>query len=127
MTDQSSLSEIQEVIQSYLDGIHFGRVEDLKRAMHPDCRMISLSKGTYTNTDMATYFEAVANRQSPNAVGEPREDRILEISALDDHISTVRLECLVLGKACRDTLTLIRANNSWSIISKVFSFEHRIA
>lgn len=127
MEDNSTISEIQEVIQKYLDGIHFGRVEDLQRAMHPDCRMISLSEGTYANTDMATYFQVVANRQSPHAVGEPREERVLEISAPDDNIATVRLECLVLGKACRDTLTLLRMNNNWSIISKVFSFEQRTA
>lgn len=127
MTDQSSLSEIQAIIHLYLDGIHFGRVEDLKRVMHPDCRMISLSEGAYANTDMTTYFEAVANRQSPYAAGEHREERILEILAPDDCIATVRLECLVLGKACRDTLTLIRADNSWSIIAKVFSFEQRKA
>ncbi|MEL7454695.1 MAG: nuclear transport factor 2 family protein [Pseudomonadota bacterium] len=127
MADDSPISEIQVVIQHYLDGIHFGRVEDLQRAMHPDCRMISLSDETYAKTDMATYFQVVANRQSPHAVGEPREERVLEISAPDDNIATVRLECLVLGKACRDTLILIKADNNWSITSKVFWFEQRTA
>lgn len=132
MTDQrdpliSQIAAIEVVIHDYLDGIHFGDLAKLRHVMHADCRMISVSKETYANTDMETYFEAVESRRSPHEVGEPREDRILEISGPDDRVATVRLECLVLGKACHDTLTLMRTGNRWSIISKVFSYERRAA
>lgn len=125
MTGQAVLSELQAVAQQYLDGIHHGDVDLLKRVMHPDCRMVCHGQGDYSNIGMAEYFTAVAGRQSPQELGEPRLEEVLAISQVDGQLATIRLRCLVLGKYCEDALTLVSHGGKWRIISKVFTYRPR--
>lgn len=118
-----AFAQIELVIADYLDGIHFGDLAKLRRAMHPDCRMIALSGDEYAITGMEEYFTAVANRKSPAEIGEPRMDSVEAIDVSRAPVAVVTLRCLVLGKACADTLTLIEHDSEWKIISKVFSYE----
>lgn len=123
MTATSTLSQIARVIADYLDGIHFGDLAKLRRAMHPECRMVALNGEAYTNTDIEEYFAAVANRKSPAEIGEPRTDSVEAIDVSRTPVAVVTFRCLVLGKDCADTLTLIEQGDEWQIISKVFSYE----
>ena len=119
----NALAQIELVIADYLDGIHFGDLAKLRRAMHPDCRMIALSGETYASTGMEDYFAAVADRNSPSEIGERRVDSVDAVDVSRAPIAVVTLRCLVLGKACEDTLTLIEHHGEWQIISKVFSYK----
>ena len=123
MKSQSAISDIQTVIQLYLDGIHDGNVEHLQRAMHPDCRMVCPSHDDYVNIGMSEYFDLVASRESPRHVGESRADEVLTITQVNGEVALVHLRCLVLGKLSEDALILLRHEGSWRIISKVFSYE----
>lgn len=124
MTNQiDEFGKITDVVRDYLDGIYEGSIKKLKRSLHKDARMISLSKGAYSNIGMNEYFEIVRNRRSPSQLNEKRMDKLLSISLKPEGTACVELECLVLGKYCLDTLTLINAENQWLIVSKVFAYE----
>ena len=115
--------KIIDLVQDYLDGIYEGAVEKLKSVMHQDARMISLSEDSYSNIGMDEYFDIVEKRRSPKESNERRMDKLLSINAKPEGTACVELECLVLGKYCKDTLTLVKVQNQWQIVSKVFAYE----
>lgn len=122
MGKDQKFSEINRVVEQYLDGIHYGDPKKLQAAMHDDCRMITVSSGDYLNISMEDYFEIVRSRASPFVSGENNIDCVTNISFLNSDVATVNLECLVLGKFCKDALTLIKNDGHWKIISKVYSY-----
>ena len=74
---------------------------------------------------MAEYFPIVDKRPSPASRGEARNDRIVSIEFGGPVTAFARVECSIGAKFFTDFLTLIRSDDEWRIISKVFHYDLR--
>jgi Putative lumazine-binding len=116
-------AEIAEVVQVYLDGLHHSDTGRLARAFHPKAIYVCAVERPFVHLSVAEYFPIVDRRPSPASRGEPRRDRIISIEIAGPVTAFVRLECAIGPKHFIDLLTLIRVDDRWQIISKVFHYD----
>ena len=123
MSTAGPFAEIAAVLADYFDGLYFSDSDRLGRAFHPDAQYVCASDGTLTRLSMAEYFPIVRVRPSPACRSEPRADRIVSIEFAGPVTAFVRAECAIGPKRFTDLLTLIRLDDEWRIIAKVFHFD----
>lgn len=115
------LAAIQQVIQTYFDGLYEGDVAKLGSAFHPVSHLYSAdSKGGVNDLPREQWFEAVKKRPSGAAQGLPRDDRILMIDQSGPETAFVKVACQLPPRYFTDYLVLNRTNEGWKIVSKVF-------
>ncbi len=115
--------EIIDVLQLYFDGLHFSDTSRLGRAFHPLANYVCAVESPLVQLGMGQYFPIVDRRPSPASLGEPRRDRIVSIEMAGPVTAFARLECAIGPKRFIDLLTLIRVDERWQIISKVFHYD----
>lgn len=123
MSTTGPIAEIAAVMADYFDGLYFSDTARLARAFHPEAQYVCASDGTLTRLSMAEYFPIVQARPSPASRSEPRADRITSIELAGPVTAFVRAECAIGPKRFTDFLTLIRLDDEWRIIAKVFHFD----
>ena len=119
----SRYAEIAAVLSDYFDGLYHSDTSRLARVFHPRAQYVCATEGTLTQLAMDEYFPIVDQRASPASRGEPRFDRILSIEFAGSVTAFVRAECAIGPKHFTDFLTLIRIDDGWRIIAKVFHFD----
>ena len=114
---------VTETLQTYLDGLYHSDTTRLRRALHVDARYVSATGDDLVSLSMADYLPIVDARPSPASRNDPRSDQITEIQFAGPKTAFVRLNCSVGERYFTDFLTLIRVDNRWQIISKVFHYD----
>jgi 4-oxalocrotonate tautomerase len=121
----ASYAAITQVLAEYFDGLHYSDSERLSRVFHPQAHYVCPTENALVYRTMAEYFPIVDARPSPASRGESRHDRIISIELGGPSLAFVRAECSIGPKLFTDFLTLIRTDDRWQIISKVFHFDPR--
>jgi hypothetical protein len=67
----STHGEVARIIDAYFDALFNGDVERLRGTFHPRAILSGEVKGAPYHKTVDEYLSAVANRQSPRALGEP--------------------------------------------------------
>ena len=119
----NAIAEITELLQTYFDGLYHSDTERLGRAFHPDARYVTMTGGEYLHLDMPSYFAIVDKRPAPASRGEERHDIIREIQIAGPETAFARVNCAIGERHFTDFLTLVRGENGWRIIAKVFHFD----
>jgi hypothetical protein len=114
---------IVETLQLYLDGLHYSDSARLRRAFHPEASYVCALETPLLHLSMDEYFPIVDRRPSPASRGEIRRDRIVSIEQAGPVTAFARLECAIGPKHFTDFLTLIRVDDRWQIIAKVFHYD----
>nr|WP_298897723.1 nuclear transport factor 2 family protein [uncultured Altererythrobacter sp.] len=113
---------IEELIQDYLDALHLCDTELLSRVMHPRAVYATADEEPALIRSMDEYLPVVAARQSPLSLGEQRNGEIESIDLAGENTALVRLRCSLNGRHHTDFLSLIKEDDRWQIIAKVFQF-----
>lgn len=113
-------SEILGVLKNYFDGIHNGDVALLKTAFHPQATLFGDINGAFYCKTLDDYLLAVAERKSPNELGESYQMKPLSIEVLDS-IAFAKTHCVMLGFNYYDYLSLLRVEGRWFITGKLFT------
>ncbi|MEO1251339.1 MAG: nuclear transport factor 2 family protein [Pseudomonadota bacterium] len=116
----SALSEIENVIEEYLDGLHRADTERLKSVLHPKAVYGTADEATPLIRGMDEYFAEVAKRVSPASQGEKRNGVIDRIDIAGENTANARVRCTMNGRDFVDFLSFIRTEGEWRILSKVF-------
>lgn len=115
--------EVAAALGDYFDGLYHSDTARLARIFHPLAHYVCASEGTLTHLTMDRYFPMVDARPSPASRAEPRADRIVSIEFAGPVTAFVRAECAIGPKHFTDLLTLVRLDDRWQIVSKVFHFD----
>ena len=118
----SAIAEITQVMQSYFTGLYHADSNRLRRVFHPHLAYVCATEGDELYLDLDTYMARVDQRQRPAARGEARQDEILDVSFAGERLAHVRARMTMMGRTYHDELTLIRHDNAWRIVTKVFSY-----
>lgn len=114
---------VVEVLETYLDGIHLGDTQRLRRALHPRAHYVCATQAELVYMAMEEYFEMVERRPSPASRNEARRDAIVSIEFAGPNTAVARVNCAIGPKYFTDVLALIYTGPRWQIISKVFHYD----
>lgn len=113
---------VLELLQRYFDGLYHGDAEALARVFHPQASYASATEGALVHLDMARYLPIVARRPSPASRDETRADEVLSIDFIGPTAALAKVRCRIGPKHFTDLLSLVRIDQRWQIIAKVFDF-----
>jgi Putative lumazine-binding len=116
-------SAVSGALQDYFDGLYESNTEKLARVFHPLAIYACATETPFLYRTMPEYFPIVDRRPSPASRGEPRRDRILSIAFAGPNTAIVEAECAIGPKRFTDLLTMVRVDERWQIIAKVFHYE----
>lgn len=112
--------DILQVLNKYFDALYECDVEKLSFVFHPQAIYATADETPFLYRTMEDYLPVVAARQSPASRGEPRRDYVDEIQFAGENTAFTRVRCSIGERDFVDFLTLVRVNNRWQVIAKVF-------
>ena len=116
-------ASIEATLQEYFDGLHHSDTDRLRRVFLPKAVYASATGGELVHLTMDEYFPIVDAWPSPASRHEPRRDRVVSIEQVGPVTAVARVECAIGSKRFDDVLTLVRLDDRWQIIAKVFHYE----
>jgi hypothetical protein len=123
MADARTYTEIADVVKTYVEGMCQNEPAKLRAAMHENSSIIGHYGGAL-EWDNRDAFIAAVNE----AVSTPDPSPWHAISAISivGDVAVVQVEDIWLGMYFDDTLTLLRHEDRWIIVSKVFFHRSKV-
>ena len=112
--------EIEKVIRTYFDLLYKGDKDLIETVFLPEANVSSLSNGKIVKIDMDGFRKRIAERQSPESIGERRDDKIISIDISSPTTAMAKVNCNILHNNYIDYLSFFKVSGKWKIISKVF-------
>jgi hypothetical protein len=111
---------IIKLLDDYFEVIHAQDLELFDQVFHPDCCLYGTSENKTVLRPYQVYKDAVAARQSPKELGNPRQDEILMIDQLSPTMALAKVQLQMFGGIMQDYLNLIKLDGKWWIIAKLY-------
>ena len=111
------------VMQRYFDGLYHADSDVLRTVFHPDLTYVNATEDEYVSLDLESYMVRVDKRMPPVQSNDARADRIDAVTFRGDRMALVEARMMMFGRSFQDLLTLIRTDQDWRIIAKVFSHQ----
>ena len=121
----SDLTEIEQVLQTYFDGLYTGDTAKLELAFHEVAHLFSVDDGKLEDLPRAQWFEFVRGRQSAQSRDLPRRDWVVQIDRSGPNTAFAKVQCQIPPRHFTDYLTLVKLACGWKIVSKTFHTETR--
>lgn len=118
-----ALDEVRDLLTRYFDGLYRSDAELLATVFHPAAVYATATEGTLTRLSMPEYLRIVAARESPESRGEARTDGIESIAFAGPVTALARVRCSIDQRRFTDLLSLVRVDDRWQIVAKVFHFD----
>jgi hypothetical protein len=112
--------DVLDVVDRYFKGLYTGDVALLRTIFHPQAVLFGEVKGQPYLKPIAEYLEIVASRASPRDLGEPFQMEVLAVEVLDT-VAYARVHSPMLGGNYFDYLALVRQDDRWLIVNKLFT------
>jgi hypothetical protein len=126
MTATDDVSSIEDVIQSYLDGLHEGDAAKIASAFHPTSALTTVTDdGELQILPRGQWLDRVRSRPSPKQQRLPRHDQVLSIDLVGPAMAYVKLKCAIPPRFFTDQLSLLKIDGRWQIAQKIFMTELR--
>ena len=123
MPKDTRFDEVRELLQLYFDGLYASDAGLLERVFHPGAVYATATSDPVVRLDMATYLPMVAQRPSPQSLGQVRADEIVSIAFAGPNTAAAVVRCAIAPRRFTDFLSLIRTPDGWRIIAKVFHYD----
>ena len=121
----SDLNAIEQVLQTYFDGLYEGDTVKLEHAFHEVAHLFSVEDGKLADLPRAQWFEMLRNRQSAQSRDLPRRDWVVQIDRSGPDTAFAKVHCQIPPRYFTDYLTLAKLADGWKIVSKTFHTETR--
>ena len=120
-TVENDVDALERVVRDYLDGMVFADAAKLKRAYHPDARIIGHYAG---QLEWLSLDEFIASCEQAGAA-PANEPYFWEIQSADvaGDVAVIKVSNDYLGARFTDFLTMLRRDGRWQIVNKTF-FAH---
>jgi len=111
---------LQAAIDAYCQGIYRGDIALLRSVFDPKAALFGDVRGAPYYRTLDDYLDVVAQRSSPQALGEPfrMETVTLEVTG---NIALAKLRCPIFEFDYTDYLSFVCQDGQWRIVSKVFT------
>lgn len=119
MSPEQELTTVLATIEDYFQGVFQGDLVRLRRAFHPQCQLRGEIHGEPYLKSLEEYLEGVANRKSPQELGEIFRMKVISLDLLET-MAVAKVHLPMLGYNYYDFLTLMKMNDEWVIVNKLF-------
>ena len=116
----ADFDKIRTLVMHYFDGLYDGDVGLLSSIFHKRSRLHVILENKLVEIEFTPYMDIIQNRPSPRAIGAERRDQVITISQSTPDTAFVVVALLLAGKSYTDHLSLIKDEDRWQIISKVY-------
>jgi len=123
----SNFSQIKELLNAYFDMLYFCDLDLFDRVFHPAALYATADEKPALIRNMQEYRPIIEKRESPSDRSEARHDVIDNIRLAGDNTAFAEVRCSIGQRDFVDFLTIIRTNNEWKIISKIFHISKKEA
>ena len=122
----NDLSAIHTCISDYFDALYTGDTALLMgKVFHPNAHLYAADmNGAFVDWPMDEFKAIIDGRQSPQANGADRDERIVMIDEAGPDTVMVKVEVLVGTREFVDYLSLLKFDGTWRIISKTCVMVH---
>src|SRR5690606_14348608 len=115
---------INLLLMQYFDGLFYCDSIRLREVLHPSALYATVVDKKLRRIPMEEYWPIVDARVAPALKGEARHDRIISIDMVGAVTACAKVECALNPNFYTDVLSLLKLNNRWWIIAKVFQMEN---
>lgn len=117
------IQSITQAAEDYIQALYQGDVEALHDLFAESAHLYTPDGSDLIEMPRTEYIEMVAARPSPQVDGHPRSGHVLSIDTISTDKAIVKLAVAVPPKQFTDFLLMIRVDESWRIVSKVYHVE----
>jgi len=121
----SDLQQIEQVLQTYFDGVYEGDTAKLAQAFHEEAHLFSSEDGRLADMSRPQWFELLRNRPSAQSRDLQRRDWVVQIDRSGPNTAFAKVHCQIPPRYFTDYLTLVRLADGWKVISKTYHTETR--
>ncbi len=121
----TDLRDIEQVLQTYFDGLYEGDTAKLGSAFHDVAHLFSVEDGKLADMSREQWFAMVRGRQSAQARDLPRRDWVVQIDRSGPNTAYAKVQCQIPPRYFTDYLTLVKLAGGWKIVSKTYHTEAR--
>ena len=111
---------IEKLMTDYFEVMHHQDMELFDKVFHKECGLYGVPDGQLNLRPYDVYRAAVAARQSPADLGNPRDDQILAFDQLSDSLAWVKPQLQMFGGIMQDYLNLVYLDGQWWIMAKMW-------
>ena len=115
------LQLIKDTITLYIDGIHNGDAEVLKKAFHPKAMMYGVNSKDTTIVEIEGLYALVSANEPPSKTGEPHQCFITSIQHAGNAASVEMIEESAYGNDYTNYFHLLKIGGEWLIVSKTYN------
>ena len=116
-------AEINTLMELYFEGLYQADSAMLRRVFHPNLAYVCATKGDPLYLDLETYMARIDKRVAPAQSADPRDETVLDISIGTPEMAKVTARMMLMGRSYLDFLTLLKTDQGWRVISKIFAYE----
>lgn len=117
MVDKQAYADISDVVKTYVYGMCQNDPAKLRAAMHEKMCCIGHFEG---DLEWATREAFIAVVDAASGAPDPSPWHAITAISVAGDVATVQVENVWLGQHYDDTLTLLKHENRWMIVAKVF-------
>lgn len=112
---------IEDLLQRYFDALYFADADTMEQILHPSAIYATADEAEPLFRNVPDYLNVLRNRVSPREKGEERADKIISIELAGKNTALARVECAIGERNFIDFLSLLKIDQKWLIIAKVFA------
>ena len=115
---------IEEVIQTYFDGMYESSKSKVEEAFHPNAMIVGHTPNNDLFESTRDSFGDFVESQKPSAK-EKGEPAYLEVLSIDvaGRTAVARVKDIYMGQTFIDSLSLVRDGASWKIYNKLYHMQ----
>ncbi|MEE9329508.1 MAG: nuclear transport factor 2 family protein [Parvularculaceae bacterium] len=115
--------ELLDAVNIYFDAMHHCDVNLMDQIFHPNSSLFDADQGKIFVEPIMSFRTDVGGRKSPASIKQSRKDEILLIDYLSKDCALVKIRLQAHEKIFVDHLCLVRGQEGWRIVSKVWHLE----
>jgi hypothetical protein len=113
---------VRGLANSYFDALYEGDAGGFARIFHPAAMLYCFTEEPPIILTTDQYLEIVAGRISPAARNDPRFDEVVSVNIASATTAHLRVCTAYLPKRFTDELSLVKTDDRWRIISKLWHY-----
>ena len=117
--------DIEALMQRYVDGLYHADSSILRTVFHSRLSYVNATAGNHEFLDLEAYMARINARTSPASRNDPRNSEIERITLKGRQMGLVEARMTMLGRDYQDLLTIVRTDNGWKVLTKVFTYVER--
>jgi hypothetical protein len=114
--------QVDALMERYFEGLYHSDSEILRTVFHPELAYVNASDGNHEFMDLETYMTRIDNREPPAKRGDERNESVDRVTLTCSQMGLVEARMTMMGRDYQDLLTLIRTDQGWKVITKVFAY-----